>query len=337
MRKVIIPQRLKGFDYRTPFFYMVSIHARPDLREVFSRIGPQGCIVSPLTRAYVRVVRTLHTIHPDIEPITCFTVMPDHLHLLVKMRENAVNSLIEVIGSLKESLATAYFTTTNAPRPPAPEGFANFVALSSHVFAPGFHDYVVKSAGQLKYFTHYIRTNPQRNWTRTEARRNGWFNRVHFVDFAGCRWYAYGNAALLDLPVIVSLKGHRVTRPDTPAWQALLDRAARIGPGSAGISTFMSPHEKACGRVLGLAGGNWIVLSPEGFIPSGSGTGYETKAGEPTRWHPGERKEKWCACGRMLFLSLWEGTPRKLDRGEFSRRCHEMGDVVARYLDTVGI
>ena len=35
-----LPQRLKGFDYRTPYFYMVTIHARADLPDAFSAIGP---------------------------------------------------------------------------------------------------------------------------------------------------------------------------------------------------------------------------------------------------------------------------------------------------------
>ena len=149
------------------------------------------------------------------------------------------------------------------------------------------------------------------------------------VTFAGRPWFAYGNVALLDLPEIVPLKGHRATLPDSPAWRALVDRAARLGPGCAGISTFMSPHEKACGHEIGLAGGSWIVLNPRGFMPAGEGTGYDSPAGEPTRWHPGEAQERWCAQGRLLHLSLWEGSVRRLDAAELGRRCHLMGDVVA--------
>ena len=42
-------------------------------------------------------------------------------------------------------------------------------------------------------------------------------------------------------------------------------------------------------RTIGLAGGRWIVLSPEGF---GEG------------WRPNPKFEKFCAEGRMLFISL---------------------------------
>ena len=94
-------------------------------------------------------------------------------------------------------------------------------------------------------------------------------------------------------------------------------RASRIGPGGAGVSTFMSPCEKACGHALGLAGGRWIVLSPEGF-------------GE--RWHPGRQYEKFCAEGRMLFVSLWPAMAREPTRAELYERCHQMGDVVVEGL-----
>ena len=79
----------------------------------------------------------------------------------------------------------------------------------------------------------------------------------------------------------------------------------------------MSPCEKACGHALGLAGGRWIVLSPEGF-------------GE--RWHPGRQYEKFCAEGRMLFISLWPAMAREPTRAELYERCHEMGALVSESL-----
>lgn len=90
-------------------------------------------------------------------------------------------------------------------------------------------------------------------------------------------------------------------------------RAERIGPGGAGVGTFLSPLEKACGHALGLAGGRWVVLSPEGF-------------GE--RWHPGRAHEPFCADGRMLYLSLYPAMARSPTKQELYDRCHEMGALV---------
>ena len=42
---------------------------------------------------------------------------------------------------------------------------------------------------------------------------------------------------------------------------ALLAAASRIGPGGAGLSTFLSPLEKEAGNAIVKAGGALIVLS----------------------------------------------------------------------------
>lgn len=323
------PQRLKGFDYRMPFYYMVTIHAVKGLPLPFSALDENGCVLNAVTRAFLRIIRNFHRAYPDIHPITCFTIMPDHLHLLIRMHEGAQHGLIEVVENLKEALAQNYLAVTGRPVPGTGGEYAHLARRSTVVFLPGFHDYIVKREGQLARFTRYIRTNPSRAWMRRMARAKGWFNRIHRVAYAGQVWFAYGNVALLELPEIVPLKGHRATQPDSPEWQALVDRAARLGPGCAGVSTFMSPLEKACGHAIGLAGGNWIVLNPRGFVPSGHGLEYDSPAGEPTRWHPGEVQERWCAQGRIVYLSLWEGSIRRLDAAELGRRCHLMGALVS--------
>ena len=39
-------------------------------------------------------------------------------------------------------------------------------------------------------------------------------------------------------------------------------------------------------------------------------------------------KEKLCAEGRMLFLSLWPPQAARLDNATLHRRCHEMGAAI---------
>ena len=46
---------------------------------------------------------------------------------------------------------------------------------------------------------------------------------------------------------------------------ALLAAASRIGPGGAGLSTFLSPLEKEAGNAIVKAGGALIVLSMQDF------------------------------------------------------------------------
>ena len=133
----------------------------------------------------------------------------------------------------------------------------------------------------------------------------------------GHEWFAYGNLAILELPVLKAVKGHRATKPGSVEWQTLVDDCARIGPGGAGVGTFMSPLEKECGNAIAAAGGKWVVLSPEGFHE---------------RWHPSRQYEKYCAEGRMLFLSLYPVMDRLPTKQELYQRCHEMGDIAVNGL-----
>ena len=180
-----------------------------------------------------------------------------------------------------------------------------------HLFAFEWHDWIVKADGQLAAFTRYVRENPERSWRRKSHRK--YFQRVNEVSFLGRKWYGYGNAEILKSPILEPMRYSRKLAEGGKEWNAAVARAGRIGPGGAGVGTFMSPCEKACGHALGLAGGRWVVLSPEGF-------------GE--RWHPGRQYERFCAEGRMLFLSLWPAMAREPTKAELYDRCHLMGDII---------
>ena len=40
-----------------------------------------------ITRRFVDVIRNFHNTWYCIEPIACFSIMPDHIHLLIKIRD----------------------------------------------------------------------------------------------------------------------------------------------------------------------------------------------------------------------------------------------------------
>ncbi len=79
------------------------------------------------------------------------------------------------------------------------------------VFERDWHDWIVKKDGQLAAFTRYIRENPERSWFRQQNWQ--YFGTVRKVSFLGREWYAYGNLAILELPVLIAVKGHRATKP----------------------------------------------------------------------------------------------------------------------------
>ena len=366
--------RLKGFDYRRPYFYMVTLKRLPGLNP-FSRISndpnppkdargrPHYLIANDITTAFARVIRGFAARWRGLAPIETFIVMPDHLHLLLKLEDTGDQlPLGSYVHQLMRALAEEYWRVAPAcaatgrpaqdsPRDgtgpaaqhssprggtgpaaqhsnrsvvlPALSGNAK-PALSgnakglAHVFAPDWHDWIVKKDGQLAGFTRYIRENAERAWLRKQNAR--FFGTVRKVTFLGREWFAYGNLAILDLPVLLAVKGHRATKAGTPEWEAMVEACERIGPGGAGVGTFMSPLEKDCGNAIARAGGKWVVLSPEGFH---------------ARWHPPREKERFCAEGRMLFLSLYAPLDRLPTKAELYRRCHDMGNLAVAGLPAV--
>lgn len=302
--------RLHGFDYARPFFYMVTLKKRkgwPAFSEVIGDPSVHYLRKHAITDRFIQVIRSFHLRWRCIQPIECFTIMPDHLHLLIKIRNVTPRvTLPRLVFCLELELERALLAL-------CPEDYP------THLFEADWHDWIVKEKEQLTAFTHYIRANPARLWRRIS--HQSFFQKVHTVEFLGRMWFAYGNDALLRQPVIVPFQCSRRWQEGDESWQRACMLAERLGPGCAGISTFMSPCEKVCGRAIGHAGGAWIVLSPEGF-------------GE--RWHPSERMERFCAQGRMLFLSLYPAVARQPTKKELYDRCHEMGDVVMRALEGKG-
>ena len=323
--------RLPGHDYRRPDYYMVTLKKRAGVPD-FSALAPPGappprdaegreCWLAPnaATRAFSEVIRGFAGKWRGIAPVKCFAVMPDHLHLLLKIEDTPDRlPLGTYVFNLERALARAFWKAVggtesavrdaDAVATPFPSGRAVPVPP---VFEHDWHDWIVMKRGQLSAFARYILENPRRAWLRRENRR--FFTRPGKLVFAGREWFSYGNPALLELPVLEPFRCSRSWAEGGPEWREALSRAARTGPGGAGVGTFLSPCEKACGNAIYKTGGSFVVLSPEGF---------------PDRWHPSRAKEKLCAEGRMLFLSLWLPEKARLDNATLHRRCHEMGDLL---------
>lgn len=343
--------RLPGFDYKRPFFYMVTLKRAAGLAAAvpppqFSKLERGGKLAdTALTPALRAVVERFHETWWCIERIRYYVIMPDHLHLIIKMREVegrvslavVVRQLLKALeraaggdpakpascngasgGSIKLGIAGAASGGSIKPGlagaasgGPVKLGIAG--AAPQPIFEHDWHDWIVKKEGQLAAFRRYIAENGPRAWLRRENRR--YFTRARQIAFRGVRYWAYGNEALLELPTIVAIKGHRGVAEEPPpnhlTAAALRQAASRIGPGGAGLSTFLSPLEKEAGNAIVKAGGALIVLSMQGFAE---------------RWHPTEKQERLCATGRMLYLSPYEPQAAKLSKREMYVRAHALVD-----------
>ena len=312
-------KRLTGFDYSRPMFYMVTIKCRAGVQALCEIVAPGKCQMNAITRAMVNCIRNFHLGCEQIAPIECFSIMPDHIHLLIRivdrsktLKDGATGTEARAFSRSGSPIRLLRLETIVDLLMQALEGrYREVTGLCEQAFEAGWHDWIVIAEGQLAAFTRYIRENPRRAFLREANRR--YFTSVRRVSFAEREWLAYGNAALLELPVIEPFRCSRKWEEEGAEWREAVGRAERLGPGGAGCGTFMSPCEKACGNAIYQAGGALIVLSPEGFAP---------------RWHPPRNKEALCAQGRMLFLSLWEPCAARPDNATLYRRCHEMGDIL---------
>ena len=183
-------KRLTGFDYSRPMFYMVTIKCCKSVRALCEIVTPGKCQLSAITRAMVNCIRNFHLGCEAIAPIECFSIMPDHIHLLIRIVDRSTANirllrLETIVDLLMQALEGRYREVTG---------------LREQVFEAGWHDWIVVAEGQLAAFTRYIRENPRRAFLREKNRC--YFTRVRRVAFAGREWFAYGNAALLELPVI---------------------------------------------------------------------------------------------------------------------------------------
>lgn len=170
-------RRLTGFDYSRPYFYMVTMKRLPTAAPLSEIVAPGKCRMNAITRAFVGNIRHFHEACPAIAQIGAFTIMPDHIHLIIKIidRSGADISpapvplrLEAIVELLMQALEGAYREVTGR---------------REQVFDARWHDWIVLRREHLAAFTRYIRENPLRWWRRHENRQ--FFTRVGQLSFAG--------------------------------------------------------------------------------------------------------------------------------------------------------
>lgn len=194
-----------------------------------------------ITRLFVDIITTFHETWYCIEPIRCFSVMPDHIHLLIKIRDIEKRvSLAVIVRMLTRALEKGYFALAGASACTTPTcangaeagagGRSGAVARSGgqHLFAFDWHDWIVKADGQLAAFTRYIRENPERSWRRQSHRE--YFQCVNEVPFLGRKWYGYGNAEILKSPILEPMRYSRKLAEGGREWNTAVARAVASRP-----------------------------------------------------------------------------------------------------------
>lgn len=293
-------------DYRSPAIYHVTLN-KSNEAPLFGNLtgdyriknGEPGCVRVELSMLGTIIRNTIHSIpiyHPVVE-LYQYIVMPDHIHVLLRIKEYSPKPLGYYISNLTGAVTREWRAMTG-------------VAYS--VFEKGYNDKIIGSTRSLDTVFRYIRDNPRRLAVRCACPE--YFRRVNKITIAGHACRAYGNFQLLQCPFKEQVVVHRA---DSQAVCAA-NHARWIYTAANGgvlVSPFISPAEKAVRTEADEAGGRFITI---------------TNRRMEERYKPAGRDFELCEAGRLLIVS-----PDSLDIDLTRRTCMAMNSLAAEMCKAV--
>lgn len=242
------PRRKHAHDYRAPWKYHLTLSKAPSCPDFstleIKDLTPEGVKtkLTPTGAAIWKCLRALTEIEPKIR-LYQYIIMPDHLHLLLHVREPMNQHLGTVINALKTRITQT---------------------LGHPAFEPDYYDKIIYPERNLNDIFAYIRQNPYRLAVRRT--KPEFFQRSRNFLIGETEVQAYGNLFHLRNPFKMPLVIHRA---DSEAdYQRKLDDCLYYASnGGVTVSPFISPREKTIRREIEAAGGNVILLTPEPLAP----------------------------------------------------------------------
>lgn len=188
-------------DYRSPAIYHVTLN-KSNEAPLFGNLtgdyriknGEPGCVRVELSMLGTIIRNIIHSIpvyHPVVE-LYQYIVMPDHIHVLLRIKEYSPKPLGYYISNLTGAVTREWRAMAG-------------VAYS--VFEKGYNDKIIGSTRSLDTVFRYIRDNPRRLAVRRACPE--YFRRVNKITIAGHACRAYGNFQLLQCPFKEQVVVHR--------------------------------------------------------------------------------------------------------------------------------
>lgn len=257
-------RRAHFHNYKRPCYYMITISKATECID-FSTL--QGEITAPT----VKLSQTGNLIASQIgamadEPafeIGAYIIMPDHIHILWRVKEWLKYDLGHYVGLLKSRCALNW----QAP-----------------VFAKGFNDRIAFDMEMVERFSSYINDNPRRRLIAIQFPQL--FQRVQSLKIGDTMMDAYGNFQLLRNPLLCTVIVSSRYTPEEKRWHEKRWEET-IRTGGVLVSPFISPAEKEIMRRGIEEGASIIRIIPDGL---------------PPKYKPSGREFDLCAEGRCLHL-----------------------------------
>lgn len=254
--------------------------------------------LSHLGRAILNEELQKITEHYPLVEVWKACAMPDHLHLIVRVKEDmpAKVHLGQVVAGFKGGCSRAARRLgVTVPGASAVDARARADARGTvtdggkltPLFEPGYNDKILLRDDQLPNWKAYLDDNPRR--LLVKRMNPELFTVRQGMEVAGKNCQTVGNQWLLDVPDKVAVIVHRRYSPEERAklreeWLACGER------GGVLVSAAIAPDEKAVLREAMERGYRIILLRENGFSPL---------------YKPAGESFDKCAAGLLLQISPW--------------------------------
>ncbi len=320
--------RAKWHDYCAPTIYMLTLVTQ-DRLPLLGKLEGKGTEahidLTPLGKAVAEEVMQMPTYKGfESAEIYTYVVMPDHIHVLLRVRERIALPLGYYVGYFKRQCSKKAAGMNPPSRTEAMVGEGSALAVhpaSTMLFAPEYHDRILTHKGQLEQLKRYIADNPRRLVLK---RANPELFRLRQdVQKNGLVFTALGNLFLLDYPLKEWVQCSR------SLIQAQIDEKKReclrqADCGVVFVSAGISEGEKQICKALRVAGYPLVILLKDGF-PKPYDPHYKY-------FKPQGVYFEMCSNGRLLLLEPKSETFEREEIAQvIAQRFHDLPHHTQRY------
>ena len=271
-------RRAEWHDYSSRSIYMITIvksFGMPNFSRIIAPDGNPDNAYTDLSTIGCLINTEIHNLglKSKAVDIPTYVIMPDHVHVVVFVKEAGVTKLSNIISTLKGACSSAWQRHSGNDH-------------IEQVFLRGYHDRILRKRGQYAVMKKYVRDNPRRLYIKRHHKE--YFSKINKIEIGGKCYSAYGNYLLLNSPFKEAVKISRKYSEETKAklQAAWLDNASR---GGVLVSPFIHPEEKTALKAGADAGGLIIRIVEKGF---------------PERYKPSGIYFDLCAQGRLLEIAI---------------------------------
>ena len=287
--------RAKWMDYRSPSIMMVTIVTTKRL-PLLGKLQGENIILTELGQKVAAEIKRIPTYNgaESIE-IYSYVIMPDHVHILLHIHEHLPRHVGYYIRWFKKQCTYIglAFAVPSA---------RNHVSL----FAPQYHDRLLKGKNQLSHMVRYIQDNPRRLALKRANKDLFRIRQNQLIGTIQCT--VLGNIFLIEHPLRQVLQcSRRLTQEQIDNLKA--DCLREAADGTIYVTAAISEGEKQIARALREAGFPLIILLEKGF-PAPDDPHYNY-------FKPQGVYFEACAAGKLLLIE-----PRRdlLDREDIATK-----------------